>query len=302
MPVSESYGDAFGKRLNARATSFQARALPKSTIAVTELRYEDPQFILSTPPVAEDAFVVGVHLELFERYEYWQDGKAAPVSTLRPGESIIYDIRRRPTFHLSSPFHSVHFYLPISALHALADEADAARIDELHYQPAVSHADSVLRTMAEALLPAFSRPEQANRLFMDHAMLAVGHHIACTYGEMRPIRRPILGGLTPLQERRAKEFITANLAGDVPLANVASECGLSASQFSKAFRKSVGMPPHSWMVQQRISLAKSLLRRGELTLADIALACGFADQSHFTQCFSARTGISPGAWRRSIQG
>jgi AraC family transcriptional regulator len=78
MPVSESYGDAFGKRLNARATSFLTRALPKSTIAVTELRYEDPQFILSTPPIEENAFVVAVHLELFERYEYWQDGKAAP--------------------------------------------------------------------------------------------------------------------------------------------------------------------------------------------------------------------------------
>jgi hypothetical protein len=164
MPVSESYGDAFGKRLNARATSFLTRALPKSAIAVTELRYEDPQFILSTPPVEENAFVVAVHLQLFERYEYWQDGKAAPVSTLRPGEAIIYDVRRKPTFHLNSLFHSVHFYLPITTLHALADEAEAGRIEELYYGPAVSHADPVLRSMAEALLPAFSRPEHANRL------------------------------------------------------------------------------------------------------------------------------------------
>jgi|SRR5579871_2606253 len=301
MPVSESYGDAFGKRLNARATSFLTRALPKSTIAVTELRYEDPQFILSTPPVEEDAFVVAVHFELFERYEYWQDGDAAPVSTLRPGEAIIYDVRRKPTFHLNSPFHSVHFYLPIATLHALADEAEADRVEELHYKPAVSHADPILRSMTETLLPVFSRPEHANRLFLDHGMLAVGHHIASTYGHMRPIRRPIRGGLTPLQERRAKEYISANLSGDVPLADVASECGLSASQFGKAFRKSVGMPPHKWMVRQRVSLAKSLLRQGEMTLAQIALACGFSDQSHFTQCFSAWTGLSPGVWRRSIR-
>jgi hypothetical protein len=69
MPVSESYGEALGRRLNAHATSFLTRGLPRSTIAVTELRYEDPEFILSTPPVREDAFVVAVHLELFERYE-----------------------------------------------------------------------------------------------------------------------------------------------------------------------------------------------------------------------------------------
>ena len=203
---------------------------------------------------------------------------------------------------MNSRFHSVHFYLPISTLHALADEAEAGRVEELHYQPAVSHADPVLRGVAEALLPIFSCPERASRLFMDHAMLAVGHHVASTYGQMRPIKRPTRGGLTPLQERRAKEYMSANLSGDAPLASVAAELGLSASQFGKAFRKSVGMPPHRWMIQQRVSLAKSLLRQGKMTLAEVALACGFADQSHFTQSFSASTGLSPGVWRRSVQG
>ena len=299
MQASESYGEAFGRRLNARATSFSTRALLRSTIAVTELRYDQPQFILSTPPIEENAFLVAVHLKLFDRYEYWENGKAAPVSTIKPGDAIIYDIRRKPTFHLNRAFHSVHFYLPISTLHALADEAETRRIAELHYRPAVSHADPVLRGMTEALLPVFSRPAHANRLLIDHAMLAVGHHVACTYGGMQPIRRRIRGGLTPLQERRAKEFISANLACDVPLADVASECGLSASQFSKAFRQSVGMPPHRWMVQQRIALAKSLLRQGDMALPEIALACGFSDQSHFTHSFSAGTGVSPGVFRRT---
>jgi AraC family transcriptional regulator len=301
MPVSDCYGEAFGRRLNAQAVSFLTRGLPRSTLAVTELRYQNPQFILSTPPVEEEAFIVAVHLELFERYEYWQDGRAARVSTIRPGEVIIYDLRCKPTFHLNSRFHSVHFYLPIRTLHALADEAGAAPIEELHYKPAVSLVDPLLRGMVETLLPLFSRPERTSRLFMDHAMLAVGHHVAYTYGHMRPIQQPILGGLTPWQERRAKEYMSANLARDVPLASVARECGLSASHFRKAFRKSVGMPPHRWLMQQRISLAKSLMRQGQMTLAQIGLACGFCDQSHFTQCFSAWTGFSPGIWRRSTK-
>jgi hypothetical protein len=109
MPASDSYGDAFGKRLNAQAKGFVARALPRTTIAVTELRYDNPEFVLSTPPIEEDAFLVGVHLKLFEHYEYWENGKAAPVAMLRPGEAIIYHARRKPTFHLNSAFHSVHF-------------------------------------------------------------------------------------------------------------------------------------------------------------------------------------------------
>jgi len=302
MAMSESYGEAFGKRLNARASAFVTRALPRSTIAATELRYENPRFTLSTPPAPEDAFVVAVHLERFDRYEYWEDGKAAPVSTIGPGETIIYDIRRQPTFHLNSPFHSVHFYLPTSALHALADEAETDRVDALRYSPAVPFSDPVLRGMAEALLPAFARPGEVSRLLMDHSMLAVGHHIACTYGGMRPFRIAAKGGLTPLQERRAKEFLAANLTGDLALADVAGQCGLSASQFSKAFRKSVGMPPHRWLIQQRIARAKSLLRREDATLAEIALMCGFSSQSHFTHAFTSWTGFSPAAWRRAARG
>ena len=60
MPESDSYGEAFGRRLNAAATSFVTRAFPTTTIAVTELRYETPQNVLSTPPIEEDAYLAAV--------------------------------------------------------------------------------------------------------------------------------------------------------------------------------------------------------------------------------------------------
>jgi AraC family transcriptional regulator len=300
MSISDSYGEAFGRRLNAQASSLATRALPKSTIAVTELRYDQPEFMLSTPPTEEDAFLLGVHLELFERYEYWEDGKAAPVSTVCPGETIIYHLKRMPTFHLNSPFHSVHFYLPMSALHAIADEAEAPRIHELRYRPAVSHADTFLQNIAETLLPLFKTPSRLNQVFIDHLMLAVGHHVASTYGGLTSSPRPIAGGLTRRQERWAKELLASDLSGSLRLADLARECGLSVSQFSRAFRTTLGESPHQWLIRQRIERAKALLRDNETSLADIALACGFCDQSHFTRSFTEWTGISPGRWRRSV--
>lgn len=299
MP-SDSYGEAFGRRLNAQASSITTRALPMSTVAVTELRYAKPEFNLSRPPAEEDAFLLGVHLQLFERYEYWENGKAAPVSTLRPGETIIYDVKRRPTFHLNSAFHSVHFYLPASALHAISDEAGAPRIHELRYRPGVGHADPFLRSMAEALLPLFKTPSRLNQVFIDHLMLAVGHHIASTYGGLAPASMPRAGGLTRRQERWAKELLAEDLTGRVHLADIARECGLSTSQFSRAFQRSVGESPHRWLIRQRIERAKALLRENKTSLAEIALTCGFCDQSHFTRSFTAWTGMSPGRWRRSI--
>jgi transcriptional regulator GlxA family with amidase domain len=52
------------------------------------------------------------------------------------------------------------------------------------------------------------------------------------------------------------------------------------------------------LVLQRVARAKSLLRRSDGSLADIAVACGFANQSHFTRVFSREVGLSPTQWRR----
>jgi AraC family transcriptional regulator len=137
-------------------------------------------------------------------------------------------------------------------------------------------------------------------LFVDHVSLAVGVHVASTYGGMRPVSRPVRGGLAPWQERHAKEILCANLDGDVPLKEVARECRLSVSHFSRAFRRTMGVAPHHWLLTRRIEVAKEKLRDRGLSLSDVALACGFADQSHLTRVFTGMIGVSPGAWRRAL--
>ena len=111
-------------------------------------------------------------------------------------------------------------------------------------------------------------------------------HVAQTYGGMRPVSRPARGGLAPWQERRAKEILSANLDGSVPLKEVARECRLSVSHFSRAFRRTMGVAPHNWLLTRRIEVAKEKLRDTGLSLSDVALACGFADQSHLTRVFT----------------
>jgi AraC-like DNA-binding protein len=90
-----------------------------------------------------------------------------------------------------------------------------------------------------------------------------------------------------------------HLAADVSLADVARECTLSRSHFSKAFKQTTGQTSHAWLVGQRVEAAQRLLRNPELSTAQVVSACGFADQSHLTRVFSARTGTSPARWRRS---
>jgi AraC family transcriptional regulator len=80
---------------------------------------------------------------------------------------------------------------------------------------------------------------------------------------------------------------------------LAKECRLSVSHFSRAFHRTMGAAPHNWLLTHRIEVAKEKLRDGRLSLSDIALACGFADQSHLTRVFTRIVGASPGAWRRA---
>jgi AraC-like DNA-binding protein len=153
--------------------------------------------------------------------------------------------------------------------------------------------------MAEALLPLFTAPARVSQVVIDHLMLAVGHHVASTYGGLARSPAPTIHGLTRRQTQRAKELLVSDLSGSLRLADIARECGLSPSRFSRAFRASLGEAPHRWLIRQRIERAKALLRDDEVSLAEIALTCGFCDQSHFTRSFTASTGMSPGRWRRA---
>lgn len=95
-----------------------------------------------------------------------------------------------------------------------------------------------------------------------------------------------------------KELLRANLKEELPLNRLATECDLSVRHFARAFRQSTGAPPHRWLLKHRIDCARELLSNRALSLTDVALVCGFADQSHFTRVLTAMVGVSPGVWRR----
>jgi AraC family transcriptional regulator len=300
--MTEAYGQRLGEALRVEnAPAIVTGALRTADIAVTEIRCDNPLPEMCGPIQQEDAFLVALQLRDFPNCEYWEDGRRAPVCDLRVGDSRLHDLKRDPIVLLDKPHHSLNFYLPRAALDAIADEANAPKIRDLNYKPGAGVNDVTIASLGSLLLPALSDPDQANRLFIDHVMLALGVHIAQTYGGMRPVSRPVRGRLAPWQERRAKEILRANLEGGVPLKEVARECGLSVGHFARAFRRTLGVAPHKWLTEQRIVLSKEKLRDDRLSLTDVAAECGFCDQSHFTQHFTRIVGVSPGAWRRALK-
>jgi AraC-like DNA-binding protein len=178
-----------------------------------------------------------------------------------------------------------------------------SKVERLNCPIGVEHIDETMLHLARALNPVLARPECATALFSDHVFLAMVAHLAVTYGglhtgDMQMYATPKVRMLTPLQERRVTSRLLDNLADDTNLSELAAVCGLSRSYFIRAFKQVTGMPPYRWLLMQRVKHAKTLLRGTKLSVAEIAVACGFADQSHLTRVFSKAFGISPAAWRR----
>jgi transcriptional regulator of acetoin/glycerol metabolism/AraC-like DNA-binding protein len=111
--------------------------------------------------------------------------------------------------------------------------------------------------------------------------------------------QPPRGGLAPGALRRVTEYIDSHLCEDVALETLAAHAGLSTYHFARAFKQSVGMPPHRYLLQQRIKKAAELLKQTEQPLTAIAQSLGFADQSHFSRSFHWLVGLAPSEFRRS---
>lgn len=199
---------------------------------------------------------------------------------------------------LCTPFDFMLFQISPSSLTKIADDADVGGVSML--LPATAGKDIVLANLARALLPALQRPEEASALFLDQMTTAIGTYLVQRYGT-RPVptavRTPVL---SRAHEQMAKSILLDHIEGDVSIAAVAEACHLSRGYFIRAFREATGVTPYQWLLNQRIDRARELIRTSNAPLAEIAVACGFADQSHFTRVFTSLVGTTPGTWRRSV--
>src|SRR5262245_25080994 len=94
------------------------------------------------------------------------------------------------------------------------------------------------------------------------------------------------------------DFIEANIDQDLPLASLGRVAAMSVFHFARRFKETVGVSPHAYVVMRRLRRAQRMLEHGKRGLADVAAACGFSNQAHFTTTFQRGIGVTPGAYRR----
>lgn len=107
------------------------------------------------------------------------------------------------------------------------------------------------------------------------------------------------GGLAPWQIRILTAHVEAHLEQSIQCDDLARLARLSLSHFMRAFRASFGCPPHTYLIKRRMQRAQGLMLTTTAPLNQIALECGFSDQSHLSRLFSRLMGETPAAWRRA---
>ena len=281
-----------------KAPILTTRSLQRHQIAATYIVCGPEQIGMSARVPREDTFHLSISLTDMPLHEVWSNGRpfisggwaenAMRIVNMGEGEIAA---------RVFSPHDAVGFDIPRTSLDSFTDEAGGRRVANLCCPPGIT--DLTMAYLVKALLPAFARPQEASTLFVDHVMLAVCSHAVERYGDViLHSAAPIRGGLTPAQTVRAKELLAANLGGDLSVADIAKECGVSRQYFITAFKKTVGCAPHQWLQKHRVNIVKEMLVNTRMPISEIALRAGFADQSHLTRVFGVLVGDAPAAWRR----
>jgi len=140
--------------------------------------------------------------------------------------------------------------------------------------------------LAKQIERELARPDAASPLIVEGLLLQFAGVHARSYAA---------SDVPPWLERVRRRLATAHRA---TLRQLADDCGVHPSYLSTAFRRTFGCTVGEFRRQRRIDDAVDALNRGGLPLAQVAVACGFTDQSHFSREFKRAVGMTPAAYRR----
>lgn len=281
----------------AQAPTLEARMSGAAPIVFSRMRNERAHPARSISPRPENAFTFQIPLipASFSDLRYGNKVIALP-EVQEPGRAFLFDLSARPTVGLGTEFDNLRCYISQRTIDDLAYEKGLRRVGGL-FQPSFGERDPILFHLAKIVVPALANPSAVSSAFVEYVALAFHEHVVTSYGGV-PARGRRHRGLAPWQARRIVDFIEANLANNPSISELAQVCNLSNSYFMQAFKQTMNMAPHQLLMRRRVECSKTMLRDTNESLAEIALACGYWDQSHFSRVFARFEGCSPGEWRR----
>jgi AraC family transcriptional regulator len=192
----------------------------------------------------------------------------------------------------------LHFYVPTTVFESRVVETLDADPSLISLREEGLQRDPSLENIIRSMVLPLSWEEPADRIAITLAGEMLTAYLAARCSERAPRALFIRGGLAPVVLRRVQEYVEAYLERDLAIEDLAIVAGLSPYHFARAFKRSTGFGPYRYVLRRRTERAKQLLLAGKCPLSDVAHACGFGSQSHFSARFREVTGLTPRQFSR----
>ncbi|MCX7594131.1 MAG: AraC family transcriptional regulator [Fischerella sp.] len=159
--------------------------------------------------------------------------------------------------------------------------------------------DPVIQNVVNALNADLAAGCPAGRLYGESVGTALAVHLLKNFSVSQNKFLEYSDGLPKYKLKQVLDFIESHLSEDFKLEDLANTVGISCFYFCRLFKQSLHMTPHQYVIRQRVELAKRFLKQSNLAIAEVALLCGFAHQSHLSRHFRRLVGMSPKEFRNN---
>jgi len=149
----------------------------------------------------------------------------------------------------------------------------------------------------EEIIEHCSAGEPHGGLYTESASVALLTYLASLRSARPPKSSPGAGPLSQQAVRKVREYVDDHLTDTLSIKDLADLCGCSPGHLNRVFRATVGLPIYRFVIERRIEHARSLLQADNMSLVEVAISCGFANQSHFSTAFRRHVGFTPGEFR-----
>ena len=287
--------DAAGEMARALDMSPVRTSLDRGWNGALALRWRHAALHEAFAPMSEHFFMTWFGTP--RRLERTSGGKRVRSATL-PGAVSLIPAGLEARWDIYGPLDTIHLVVPPSLLTDLAHQNDVPAPRELIGR--TGFADPVGSQLLSLVAAELDAPGALDKLYAEHLSTLVCMHLLRAHSPGASLSGSVFrGGLAPARLRRVLAIMEERLSDDLPLAVLAEAAALSPYYFIRAFRQATGTTPHRRLTELRTERAVSLLLGTCLPLAEVAVACGFASQSHMSTWFRRLKGTTPASVRAS---
>jgi len=226
----------------------------------------------------------------------WRNNERTPTDVggiaMQPFEGAHWRFERNVSF--------MHIYVPFELVGAVTESLFDRQLSHTDLRMPSASRDERLGRAAQSVRTGLSAMEPTNLILDSWALILAEILVRGFSSHAQSYVRSSFGKIPARGVAHVVDYIEACIDQDLRLGSLAQVAGMSTYHFARGFKETLGISPHAYVLSRRLRRAEQLLRHGGGSLVDVAAACGFASQAHFTTAFQRDVGVTPGRFRQSV--